>query len=194
MRLQELSPHSPGTAERSQGASSAWGEKQGLLLGAYLSCSSSPSSCLGGTQGCCPVCHAPCPRRMVVYSGDTNRSAVLYDSLRADSVPFEGVISDGSSIRIDFLAEEPAAATAFNIRFEGAVSPCWGPRAVPGSARMRQLWRFRVSPTLAAVGAQDREVQKSTTCPSPSGRVQSSRLPEQAQFLVRSALSDFQLM
>ncbi|XP_069727512.1 seizure 6-like protein isoform X3 [Phaenicophaeus curvirostris] len=56
--------------------------------------------------------------RMVVYSGDTNQSAILYDSLRADSVPFEGVISDGSSIRIDFLAEEPAAATAFNIRFE----------------------------------------------------------------------------
>ncbi|XP_030357545.1 seizure 6-like protein isoform X1 [Strigops habroptila] len=56
--------------------------------------------------------------RMVVYSGDTNQSTVLYDSLRADSVPFEGVISDGSSIRIDFLAEEPAAATAFNIRFE----------------------------------------------------------------------------
>ncbi|XP_049662340.1 seizure 6-like protein isoform X1 [Accipiter gentilis] len=56
--------------------------------------------------------------RMVVYSGDTNQSAVLYDSMRADSVPFEGVISDGSSIRIDFLAEEPVAATAFNIRFE----------------------------------------------------------------------------
>uniref|UniRef100_A0A8C0V218 Seizure related 6 homolog like n=1 Tax=Cyanistes caeruleus TaxID=156563 RepID=A0A8C0V218_CYACU len=56
--------------------------------------------------------------RMVVYSGDTNRSAVLYDSLRADSVPFEGVISDGSSIRIEFRAEEPTAATAFNIRFE----------------------------------------------------------------------------
>lgn len=72
---------------------------------------------------------------MVVYSGDTNRSAVLYDSLRADSVPFEGVISDGSSIRIDFLAEEPAAATAFNIRFEGAVCPWWDTRAVPGSAR-----------------------------------------------------------
>lgn len=54
-----------------------------------------------------------------MYSGDSNRSAVLYDSLRADSVPFEGVISDDSSIRIDFLAEEPAASTAFNIRFEG---------------------------------------------------------------------------
>lgn len=62
---------------------------------------------------------------MVVYSGDTNQSAVLYDSLRADSVPFEGVISDGSSIRIDFLAEEPASATAFNIRFEGDVLSFW---------------------------------------------------------------------
>lgn len=69
-----------------------------------------------------------------MYSGDTNRSAVLYDSLRADSVPFEGVISDGSSIRIDFLAQEPAATTAFNIRFEGAVSPWWdtGTPAQPG--------------------------------------------------------------
>lgn len=54
-----------------------------------------------------------------MYSGDTNQSAVLYDSLRADNVPFEGVISDGSSIRIDFFAEEPAATMAFNIRFEG---------------------------------------------------------------------------
>uniref|UniRef100_A0A8C4P512 Seizure related 6 homolog like n=1 Tax=Dromaius novaehollandiae TaxID=8790 RepID=A0A8C4P512_DRONO len=56
--------------------------------------------------------------RMVVYGGDGNRSAVLYDSRRADGVPFEGVISDGSSISIDFVAAEPAAATAFNIRFE----------------------------------------------------------------------------
>lgn len=69
---------------------------------------------------------------MVVYSGDSNRSAVLYDSLRADSVPFEGVISDGSSIRIDFLAEEPAAATAFNIRFEGDPPRRGGPE---GSGR-----------------------------------------------------------
>lgn len=70
---------------------------------------------------------------MVVYSGDTNQSAVLYDSLRADSVPFEGVISDGSSIRIDFLAEEPAAATAFNIRFEGD-ELSFGTRSNPSSA------------------------------------------------------------
>uniref|UniRef100_A0A7M4EVX6 Seizure 6-like protein n=1 Tax=Crocodylus porosus TaxID=8502 RepID=A0A7M4EVX6_CROPO len=56
--------------------------------------------------------------RMVVYSGDTNQSAVLYDSLQTESVPFEGVISEGAVIRIDFLGDEPAGATAFNIRFE----------------------------------------------------------------------------
>uniref|UniRef100_A0A8C4WJ03 Seizure related 6 homolog like n=1 Tax=Gopherus evgoodei TaxID=1825980 RepID=A0A8C4WJ03_9SAUR len=33
--------------------------------------------------------------RMVVYSGETNHSAILYDSLRTENVPFEGVISDG---------------------------------------------------------------------------------------------------
>ncbi|XP_065424971.1 seizure 6-like protein isoform X2 [Chrysemys picta bellii] len=56
--------------------------------------------------------------RMVVYSGETNHSAILYDSLRTESVPFEGVISEGSAIRIDFLADEARATTAFNIRFE----------------------------------------------------------------------------
>lgn len=72
-----------------------------------------------------------------MYSGDSNRSAVLYDSLRADSVPFEGVISDGSSIRIDFLAEEPAAATAFNIRFEGDPPVAADPRAAGGGGCRR---------------------------------------------------------
>uniref|UniRef100_A0A452H797 Uncharacterized protein n=1 Tax=Gopherus agassizii TaxID=38772 RepID=A0A452H797_9SAUR len=56
--------------------------------------------------------------RMVVYSGETNHSAILYDSLRTENVPFEGVISDGSAIRIDFMADEARATTAFNIRFE----------------------------------------------------------------------------
>lgn len=54
-----------------------------------------------------------------MYSGDTNQSAVLYDSLQTESVPFEGVISEGAVIRIDFLGGEPAGITAFNIRFEG---------------------------------------------------------------------------
>lgn len=56
---------------------------------------------------------------MVVYSGETNHSAVLYDSLRTESVPFEGVISEGATIRVDFMADEARATTAFNIRFEG---------------------------------------------------------------------------
>uniref|UniRef100_A0A8C8S0G6 Seizure 6-like protein n=1 Tax=Pelusios castaneus TaxID=367368 RepID=A0A8C8S0G6_9SAUR len=56
--------------------------------------------------------------RMVVYGGERNHSAVLYDSLRAETVPFEGVISDGSAIRIDFTADEARATTAFNVRFE----------------------------------------------------------------------------
>uniref|UniRef100_A0A8C0F0G8 Seizure related 6 homolog like n=1 Tax=Bubo bubo TaxID=30461 RepID=A0A8C0F0G8_BUBBB len=63
---------------------------------------------------CSPVPCRVLPCRMVVYSGDTNQSAVLYDSLRADSVPFEGVISDGSSIRIDFLAEDQLRAPTTN--------------------------------------------------------------------------------
>lgn len=87
--------------------------------------------------GRAPLTRGVSRRRMLVYSGDSNRSAVLYDSLRADSVPFEGVISDGSSIRIDFLAEEPAAATAFNIRFEGDPPVAAGPRAAGGGGCRR---------------------------------------------------------
>lgn len=61
--------------------------------------------------------------RMVVYSGRTNTSALLYDSLRTESVPFEGLLSEGSSIRIEFTSDQGQAASAFNIRFEGERSP-----------------------------------------------------------------------
>ncbi|XP_072839239.2 seizure 6-like protein isoform X2 [Pogona vitticeps] len=57
-------------------------------------------------------------QRLVVYSGETNRSAALYDSRQSDSVPFEGVISEGTTLRVDFMAEGPAAGPIFNIRFE----------------------------------------------------------------------------
>ncbi|XP_053135921.1 seizure 6-like protein isoform X2 [Hemicordylus capensis] len=57
-------------------------------------------------------------QRMVVYSGETNHSAVLYHSRQSDSVPFEGVISEGSVLRVDFTSEDPAAGPTFNIRFE----------------------------------------------------------------------------
>ncbi|XP_073916714.1 seizure 6-like protein isoform X2 [Castor canadensis] len=56
--------------------------------------------------------------RMVIYSGLTNKSAVLYDSLHSDSVPFEGLLSDHSSLRIEFMASQGPAASVFHVRFE----------------------------------------------------------------------------
>ena len=56
---------------------------------------------------------------MMVYSGLTNKSALLYDSLQTDSVPFEGLLSDGHTIRIEFMSDQARAVSAFNIRFEG---------------------------------------------------------------------------
>ncbi|XP_039080965.1 seizure 6-like protein isoform X5 [Hyaena hyaena] len=56
--------------------------------------------------------------RMRVHSGLINKSALLYDSLQAESVPFEGLLSEGNSIRIEFMSDQPRAASAFNIRFE----------------------------------------------------------------------------
>ncbi|XP_066466080.1 seizure 6-like protein [Tiliqua scincoides] len=58
-------------------------------------------------------------QRMVVYSGETNRSAVLYHSRQSEAVPFEGVISEGSTLRVDFMSEDLGTEAAFNIRFEG---------------------------------------------------------------------------
>uniref|UniRef100_A0A8D2JHS8 Seizure related 6 homolog like n=1 Tax=Sciurus vulgaris TaxID=55149 RepID=A0A8D2JHS8_SCIVU len=56
--------------------------------------------------------------RMTVYSGRTNKSALLYDSLQTESVPFEGLLSEANSIRIEFTSDQGQAASAFNIRFE----------------------------------------------------------------------------
>ncbi|XP_027433314.1 seizure 6-like protein isoform X5 [Zalophus californianus] len=56
--------------------------------------------------------------RMMVYSGPTNKSALLYDSLQTENVPFEGLLSEGNSIRIEFTSDQARAASAFNIRFE----------------------------------------------------------------------------
>ncbi|KAM6166072.1 seizure 6-like protein isoform 5-T5 [Erethizon dorsatum] len=56
--------------------------------------------------------------RMMVYSGQTNKSALLYDSLQAESVPFEGLLSDSNCIRIEFTSNQGQVASAFNIRFE----------------------------------------------------------------------------
>ncbi|KAI5133279.1 Seizure 6-Like Protein [Manis pentadactyla] len=56
--------------------------------------------------------------RMMVYSGLTNRSALLYDSLQTESVPFEGLLSEDHGIRIEFTSDQARPASAFNIRFE----------------------------------------------------------------------------
>ncbi|KAJ7309886.1 hypothetical protein JRQ81_007962 [Phrynocephalus forsythii] len=57
-------------------------------------------------------------QRMVVYGGETNRSAALYDSRQGGSLPFEGLISAGTTLRVEFTSEGPAAGPTFNIRFE----------------------------------------------------------------------------
>uniref|UniRef100_A0A8C0DK69 Seizure related 6 homolog like n=1 Tax=Balaenoptera musculus TaxID=9771 RepID=A0A8C0DK69_BALMU len=56
--------------------------------------------------------------RMMVYSGLTNKSALLYDSLQTETVPFEGLLSDGHTICIEFTSDQGRVASAFNIRFE----------------------------------------------------------------------------
>ncbi|XP_023597566.1 seizure 6-like protein [Trichechus manatus latirostris] len=56
--------------------------------------------------------------RMVVYSGRTNKSALLYDSLQTESVPFEGLLSDGNTINIEFTSDQARVTSVFNIRFE----------------------------------------------------------------------------
>ncbi|XP_060538143.1 seizure 6-like protein isoform X1 [Pantherophis guttatus] len=57
-------------------------------------------------------------QRMVVYGGESNRSAVLYDSQQGSNVPFEGVISEGNALRVDFTSDDPDGEPTFNIRFE----------------------------------------------------------------------------
>ncbi|ETE58578.1 Seizure 6-like protein, partial [Ophiophagus hannah] len=57
-------------------------------------------------------------QRMVVYGGESNRSAVLYASQPGSNVPFEGVISEGNALRVDFTSEDPSREATFNIRFE----------------------------------------------------------------------------
>uniref|UniRef100_A0A670ZY37 Seizure related 6 homolog like n=1 Tax=Pseudonaja textilis TaxID=8673 RepID=A0A670ZY37_PSETE len=57
-------------------------------------------------------------QRLVVYGGESNRSAVLYASRPGSNVPFEGVISEGNALRVDFTSEDPSREATFNIRFE----------------------------------------------------------------------------
>ncbi|KAG8596873.1 hypothetical protein GDO81_002077 [Engystomops pustulosus] len=53
--------------------------------------------------------------RLAVYSS----GKILFDSAKTETVPFEGLISEGSCIRIEFSTDETKTAPGFNIRFEG---------------------------------------------------------------------------
>ncbi|XP_061590025.1 seizure 6-like protein isoform X2 [Cololabis saira] len=56
--------------------------------------------------------------RLVLWSGLDASSVVLFDSGRGGQIPFEGVISEGPAVRIQFITDQPNHNTGFNIRFE----------------------------------------------------------------------------
>lgn len=56
--------------------------------------------------------------RLVLWSGLDAGSVVLFDSGRGGQIPFEGVISEGPAVRIQFITDQPNHNTGFNIRYE----------------------------------------------------------------------------
>lgn len=44
---------------------------------------------------------------------------MLFDSGHGGQIPFEGVISEGPAVRIQFITDQPNHNTGFNIRYEG---------------------------------------------------------------------------
>ncbi|XP_076842739.1 seizure 6-like protein [Brachyhypopomus gauderio] len=57
--------------------------------------------------------------RLVLWSGLDAGSVVLFDSARGGPIPFEGVISEGPAVRIQFITDQlNNHNTGFNIRYE----------------------------------------------------------------------------
>uniref|UniRef100_A0A8C2JHG4 Seizure related 6 homolog (mouse)-like n=2 Tax=Cyprinus carpio TaxID=7962 RepID=A0A8C2JHG4_CYPCA len=57
--------------------------------------------------------------RLVLWSGLDAGSVVLFDSGRGGPIPFEGVISEGPAVRVQFITDQPNSHnTGFNIRYE----------------------------------------------------------------------------
>uniref|UniRef100_A0A673WA03 Seizure related 6 homolog like n=1 Tax=Salmo trutta TaxID=8032 RepID=A0A673WA03_SALTR len=56
--------------------------------------------------------------RLVLWSGLDAGSVVLFDSGRGGPIPFEGVISEGPAVRVQFITDQPNHNTGFNIRYE----------------------------------------------------------------------------
>uniref|UniRef100_A0A8C1NJU1 Seizure related 6 homolog (mouse)-like n=1 Tax=Cyprinus carpio TaxID=7962 RepID=A0A8C1NJU1_CYPCA len=57
--------------------------------------------------------------RLVLWSGLDAGSVVLFDSGHGGPIPFEGVISEGPAVRVQFITDQPNSHnTGFNIRYE----------------------------------------------------------------------------
>ncbi|XP_033968783.1 seizure 6-like protein isoform X1 [Trematomus bernacchii] len=84
--------------------------------------------------------------RLVLWSGLDAGSVVLFDSGRGGQIPFEGVISEGPAVRIQFITEQPNHTTGFNIRYEAFErGHCYEPYLQNGN--------FTTSDPLYGVGA-----------------------------------------
>ncbi|XP_068191711.1 seizure 6-like protein isoform X3 [Antennarius striatus] len=84
--------------------------------------------------------------RLVLWSGLDAGSVVLFDSGRGRHIPFEGVISEGPSVRIQFITDQPNQNTGFNIRYEAFErGHCYEPYLQNGN--------FTTSDPLYGVGA-----------------------------------------
>ncbi|XP_061603282.1 seizure 6-like protein isoform X2 [Phyllopteryx taeniolatus] len=86
------------------------------------------------------------PARLVLWSGLDVGSVVLFDSGRSGHVPFEGVISEGPVVKIQFFMDQPDQNTGFNIRYEAFErGRCYEPYLQNGN--------FSTSDPLYGVGA-----------------------------------------
>uniref|UniRef100_A0A3Q3L5X7 Seizure related 6 homolog like n=1 Tax=Mastacembelus armatus TaxID=205130 RepID=A0A3Q3L5X7_9TELE len=78
--------------------------------------------------------------------GSFGSSMVLFDSGRSGQIPFEGVISEGPAVRIQFITDQPNHNTGFNIRYEAFErGHCYEPYLQNGN--------FTTSDPLYGVGA-----------------------------------------
>ncbi|GLD48615.1 seizure 6-like protein, partial [Lates japonicus] len=84
--------------------------------------------------------------RLVLWSGLDAGSVVLFDSGRGGQIPFEGVISEGPAVRIQFITDQPNHNMGFNIRYEAFErGHCYEPYLQNGN--------FTTSDPLYSVGA-----------------------------------------
>lgn len=64
------------------------------------------------------TCHPSVHPRLMVRSGGSPLSPVIYDS-DMDDVPERGLISDAQSLYVELLSETPANPLLLSLRFEG---------------------------------------------------------------------------